>query len=145
MPSVLILGARAPVALDHARRFAAQGWRVVVGDSAACRMAGWSRSVSACQRLPSGRYDLVAYAAALRQLVETQRIDLVLPTCEEVFYLARCRPSLPARVRVLVDDFDKLACVHSKWRFLQLAQGCGATVPESGLVDAVDECTRLGR
>ena len=40
---------------------------------------------------------------------------------------------------MLADDFDKLRDMHSKWRFLSLAQGCGANVPESALVGSIDE------
>ena len=39
---VLILGGRAPVALDHARRFAAQGATAFVADSIPCRLSGTS-------------------------------------------------------------------------------------------------------
>jgi predicted ATP-grasp superfamily ATP-dependent carboligase len=139
MRSVLILGGRSPVALDHARRFAAQGWRVVVGDSVPCRLSSWSRAVHAHVTLPSARYGIGAYAQALRKVIDAQRIDLVLPTCEEVFYLARVRAALPSRVRVFVDDFDKLATLHSKWRFLDAAQDCGAVIPESALVSSIEQ------
>ncbi|HUB91238.1 MAG TPA: ATP-grasp domain-containing protein [Dyella sp.] len=139
MRKVLILGARSPVALDHARRFAAQGWQVVVGDSVPCRISSWSRAVHACVALPSARYGIRTYADALHRAINRHRVDLVLPTCEEVFYLARVRPALPPQLRVLVDDFDKLAMLHSKWRFLEAAQHSGVTVPESGLVNSIEE------
>lgn len=139
MRSVLILGARAPAALDHARRFAAQGWNVVVGDSVSCRLSGWSRAVQVCERLPSGRYAPQAYAAALNRLIRAHDIELVLPTCEEVFHLSRCRPLLPAGVRVLADAFDKLAELHSKWHFLRRAGRCGFEVPESQRVTSLEQ------
>jgi len=139
MPNVLILGARSPVALDHARRFAAQGWRVVVADSVACRITRWSRAVHAGETLPSARDDLRAYAQALIRVIMAHQIDLVLPTCEEVFYVARCRAHLPQDVRVLVAAFDTLALLHSKWRFLDIARDCGIPVPDSGLVREIGE------
>lgn len=139
MRSVLILGARSPVALDHARRFAAQGWRVVVADSVPCRITRWSRGVHASESLPSARGDLHAYAKALNRIIAIHRIDLVLPTCEEVFYVARCRARLPQDVRVVAPPFDTLAMLHSKWRFLDAARNCGIHVPDSALVDDIDE------
>ncbi|GGA22230.1 hypothetical protein GCM10010981_08030 [Dyella nitratireducens] len=89
--------------------------------------------------LPSARYGIREYARALNRVVDAHQIDLVLPTCEEVFYLARARPALPRQVRILVDDFDMLATLHSKWRFLEAAQDCGVIVPESALVNSIDE------
>ncbi len=139
MRSVLILGARSPVALDHARRFAAQGWRVIVADSVPCCMTRWSRAVHAGETLPSARDGLRAYAKAMNGIITTHRIDLVLPTCEEVFYVARCRSQLPLDVRVLAAPFDTLAMLHSKWHFLDAARGCGIDVPDSALVSDIDE------
>ena len=139
MRSVLILGARSPVALDHARRFAAQGWRVVVADSVPCRITRWSRAVHAAGILPSARQDLRAYTQALNRIIAAHRIDLVLPTCEEVFYLARCRERLPRGVRVLAPPFETLAILHSKWRFLDAARDCGIDVPESRRVTRIEE------
>jgi hypothetical protein len=135
---VLILGGRAPVALDHARRFAAQGWRVAIADSVPCRISGWSRSVSRTFRLPSPRDSLPTFAAVLSRLVESERFDLVLPTCEEVFYLSRIRHLLPARCNVFVAPFDQLRELHSKWTFLQLAKDCGVDVPVSERVCTID-------
>jgi len=138
MRSVLILGARSPVALDHARRFAAQGWRVEVADSAPCRLSRWSRAAHGAHALPSPRDDLRAYARTLDRIVATHRIDLVLPTCEEVFYLARCRARLPRAVRVAAAPFDTLARLHSKWHFVQLAREAGVRVPDSARVTDID-------
>ncbi|KLD78153.1 ATP-grasp domain-containing protein [Xanthomonas hyacinthi] len=135
-PAVLITGARAPVALDLTRRFAAQGWRVHLADSVACRISGWSRAASASHRIASARYAPAAYIADLNALVARERIALLLPTCEDVFYLARYRQALPAQLDVLVDAFDTLRALHSKWQFLQLARAIDADVdvPDSAQV-----------
>lgn len=139
MPNVLILGGRAPVALDHARRFAHQGWCVTMGDSIPCRMSGWSRSVTSTVALPSARFASRAYVEALGRAIHTYRIDLVVPTCEEVFFLSRYRSSLPEGVRIAVGEFDTMDALHSKWRFLEAAQGCGAVIPESECVDTLTQ------
>jgi hypothetical protein len=139
MPNVLILGGRAPVALDHARRFQRQGWKVHLADSIPCRLSGWSRSVTAVLPLASPRYAPMAFVEGIRAAIRTYAIDLIVPTCEEVFYLSRYRDLLPADVRVLSDDFDTLRILHSKWRFIEAAQGCGVGVPESHRVASLAE------
>jgi hypothetical protein len=139
LPNVLILGGRAPAALDHARRFARQGWAVSIGDSISCRMSGWSRAVRSTVTLPSARFAPRAYIDALCRAISAHGIDLVVPTCEEVFYLSRYRALLPEAVRVVVGDFDTMDTVHSKWRFLEAARGCGAVVPESACVDTIEQ------
>lgn len=137
--SVLILGARAPVALDHARRFAHQGWRVFVADSIPCRISGTSRVVQAALRIASPRHAPTRFVADLQDIVSTHAIDLIVPTCEEVFFVSRYRDRLAAHVRVLSDDFGKLREVHGKRQFLSHADGCGAHVPEATLVTSLGQ------
>lgn len=139
MPNVLILSGRAPVALDHARRFAQQGWTAYIGDSIPCRLSSWSRAVAGKVALASPRADAGGFVAGLRQAITRLGIDLVVPTCEEVFYLSRHRAALPASCRLAVDDFDKLRLLHSKWEFQALAQSCGGNPPPSGVVRTLDE------
>lgn len=134
MPKVLILGGRAPVALDHARRFAAQGWQVIVADSVSCRLSSLSRAVHADARLPSPRRMPAQFIAALNRLIHRHRIDMVVPTCEEVFFLSRYRAALPQACRIVCDDFAKLRVLHSKWDFLALARQAGGHAPDSAPV-----------
>ncbi len=131
MPNVLILGGRAPVALDHARRFAHQGWTTYIGDSVPCRLSGWSSSVSATIKLAAPSSQAQSFIDDLNKAIAKHQIDLVVPTCEEVFFLSRYRKAFPDHVRVLVDDFDKLRVLHSKWHFQELAQKCGGNPPPS--------------
>lgn len=138
-PGVLILGGRAPVALDHARRFARLGWRAHVADSIPCRLSGWSRAVAAAHALRSPRQDATGFAADLDAIVSRHRIDLLLPTCEEAFHLSHARGRLPKELQVAVDDFDKLRALHSKWDFIELARRHGMDVPDSARVRSLDE------
>lgn len=137
--NVLILGGRSPAALDHARRFAHQGWRVFVADSIPCQISGASRAVTAVLAIASPRHTPERFVDDLRRASLTHAIDMIVPTCEEVFFVSRYRDRLPAHVRVVADDFGKMREVHSKWRFLSLAPDCGVEVPESVLVTSIDE------
>lgn len=139
MPKVLILGPRAPAALELARHFAHSAWSVHVADSVSCRLTARSRSVARAHRLPPPRSQAGAFVSALARIVADERVDLVVPTCEEVFTLSRYRSALPASVRVLVDDFEKLKALHSKRRFLELARDCGVVVPDSLAVTTLEE------
>jgi hypothetical protein len=140
---VLILGGRAPVALDHARRFASQGWTAFVADSAPCRLSGFSRSVTRTFRLPPPRYALGEFARELARLIGQERIDLVVPTCEEVFYLSRIRHRLPETCNIQVSPFEQLRELHSKWTFLRLAAGCGVEIPESVRVAGLSQAREV--
>ncbi|AHE56310.1 hypothetical protein [Sphingomonas sanxanigenens] len=123
---VLITGARAPVALDIARSFAAAGHEVHMADSAPALIARWSRTPCALHRLPPPRQAPEAFARAVSALVAGLDPVLVVPTCEEVFHLARLgldRLFAPAPARL----FE----LHAKDRFAALATGLGLTAPET--------------
>jgi hypothetical protein len=136
---VLVLGGRAPVALDHARRFAAQGNTVFVADSVPCRISSYGRAVSEAFRLPPPRFAAGEFAKELARIIQQNHIDLVLPTCEEVFYVSRMRHHLPSHCSVFAAPFEHLRQLHSKLRFLELAADCGAEVPSSTCVRTVRE------
>jgi hypothetical protein len=136
---VLVLGARAPAALDYARRFSSQGATTFIADSIPCRLAGFSRSVKRAFRLPPPRYALGEFVTELCRIITSERIDLVLPTCEEVFYLSRIRDRLPTSCNVFVAPFEQLRLLHSKMTFLTLANQCGARVPPSVRVQSLAE------
>jgi len=72
-----------------------------------------------------------AFASALADIIARNRIDLVLPTCEEVFYLSRIRALLPSSCNVFAAPFEQLRELHSKWRFLAVARTAGVPVPDS--------------
>jgi hypothetical protein len=135
---VLILGGRAPAALEIARRFALQGAEVHVADSVPCKVSSWSHAVSATHTIAPPRHALPQFARDIGRLVETQRLDMVVPTCEEVFYLGRVRQQLPASCNIFTAPFELLRDLHSKWLFLGLAQDCGAVVPASICIDSLD-------
>lgn len=134
---VLVLGGRAPVALDHARRFAAQGSTVYVADSVPCRISSYGRAVAGTFRLPPPRFAAGEFAGELARILQERRIDLLLPTCEEVFYVSRLRHRLPRQCLVFAPPFDQLRDLHSKRRFLELAAHCGANIPNSACISNI--------
>jgi hypothetical protein len=132
---VLILGGRAPVAMEIARQFASRGAIVHVADSVPCRISAWSSAVVATHVLAPPRYALPQFAKDLNLIIGAHNIEIVIPTCEEAFFLSRIRAQLPGTCNVFVAPFEQLRELHSKWRFLNLAAGCSAVVPRSARVE----------
>ena len=131
---VLILGARAPAALEWARAFDACGWRVTVADSLAWPLARASRAAHAFVRLPEPRTQPGAWIEALRGHVLREGVDWVLPTCEEVFYLAHGRAHLPCAVAT--SDFALLHALHDKHRFAQASAAWPIAAPPTQRLDS---------
>jgi hypothetical protein len=94
MTAVLLTGSRAPATLDLARRFAEEGAFVVVADSQPA-LTSASRAVGAAYRVPSARFRPWEFAEAVAGIARRHAVDLVVPTCEETFWLAAVADAAP--------------------------------------------------
>lgn len=126
---VLLTGARAPATLELARLCARAGHTVHVADTMAWHICRGSRLVSGAHRLPAPRAGHVAYATALNRVVERECIDMVVPTCEEVFHLAAMHHTVQAPI--LCEDRERLAALHDKARFIAESERAGLRVPRT--------------
>lgn len=134
MKTILLTGGRAPVTLELARLFHASGNRVVVAESFNLHLCRASRSVTKNYHIPSPRHDFNRFIAALVTIIQQEQVDLLIPTCEEIFYIARGLDSLTQHCAVLAQPLDCLRPLHSKWEFVQRAQQYGLNVPATTLL-----------
>ena len=89
--------------------------------SATVRQPGFhrGRAREKTVRLPPPRGEtLPAFAAALNAVITCELIDLLPPTCEEVFFVSRVRERLPEACNVFTAPFELLRELHSKWTFV---------------------------
>jgi hypothetical protein len=112
---------------------------VHVADSVSFNLSAYSKAVYKTVSLPAPRYAGVAFARELNRYLTDERIDLLIPTCEEVFFVARFRAALPTHLNIAIDEFDKLRELHSKANFLDHAQDCGAVIPSTYTVRTLEE------
>ncbi|WP_145319927.1 ATP-grasp domain-containing protein [Paenibacillus xylanexedens] len=136
---VLLTGGRAPVTLDLARMLHRAGHQVYVAESAARHLTRSTGAVEQCAEVPSPRHDTCAYLAELERLVQEWQIDLLIPMCEEVFYVAQGAERLRAHCRVLVTTLEQLHELHHKYNFIQLAGSLGLSVPDTRLINNKQE------
>lgn len=141
MPAVLITGARAPVALDCALSFANAGFDVHLADSITPYAARLSRRRWTVHRLPPPRYRFRSFREALNELAGRLKPELVVPTCEEVFYVAAALES--GSVPVFAPSLTTLRKLHSKYEFAQLSREAGVTVPETWRIQAPQDLDGL--
>jgi predicted ATP-grasp superfamily ATP-dependent carboligase len=137
MKTVLLTGGRAPVTLELARMFKRQGNRVIVAESVRTHLCRASASVDKNYEVPKPRWNPDAFVAALSEIVVRERVDLLLPTCEEIFYVAHGCEKLEKLCSVFIEPLDKLRLLHNKWEFVQLARQFNLHVPETSLITSV--------
>lgn len=143
-PAVLVTGARAPVAVDLARSFAAAGLDVQLGDSVTPHAAKWA-SVGRGRviRLPPARHEFPDYRERLQAWVRDNPGGLLLPTCEEVFYIAQAAAQGGFAQQVLAPSPAVLRRLHSKIEFPAWARSLGIPVPETQAVCSAHEWASL--
>jgi hypothetical protein len=135
---VLLTGARAPVTLDLARRFHGAGHCVFLADSVRFPLARFSTAVQGSRRIVAPRASPTGYVDVLLRAVRDWHIDLVVPTCEEVFTIAYHLDRFQEVCRVLTEPIAMLERLHNKWTFSQRHYSSHARAPESHyLSDAV--------
>lgn len=138
---VLILGARAPACLEWARVFRSAGWQVSAGDSLRWPVTRFSSAIHDYVRLPEPRPDPAGWVNALAREVTVRGIKLVLPTCEESFYLAHGRDRIPARV--IVPPFELMHELHHKGRFAAKVKDWPVEAPETHPLDSNESVRRF--
>ncbi|HVS34048.1 MAG TPA: hypothetical protein VMS17_00605 [Gemmataceae bacterium] len=139
MKRLLITGGRAAAALELARLFRAAGWRVVVAESLPWHPSRWSRAVARSYVIPWPNRDPPGCIDALRHIIQTERIDLLIPTCEEIFTIAKGYEHLAPYCTVFAENIDKLHRLHSKWLFVQTAQRHRLAAPPTILLTNPEE------
>ena len=137
MANILLTGGRAPVTLDLARAFHRAGHTVFMAESLRGHVSQPSAAVKANFVVPAPRQETDAFLSALKQIIEQNQIELLIPTCEEVFHIAKGLGELPCRV--FTEPLETLDHFHHKWKFIMSAVDCDLNVPETILLMNQDD------
>ncbi len=131
---ILLTGGRSFVALDLARHFARLGHAIVVAESVPVHLCRYSRSVQKSYLVPQPNSQTEAYLDALLAIVQDEQIDLLIPTCEEIFFIAGGLERLHLYCEVFTEPLARMRRLHNKWDFNQRALQYGLRVPETRLL-----------
>ena len=135
---ILVTGARAPAALDVMRSLSRKGYEVYAGDCLRFPLGRFSSSLSAYLQFASPRHEFERFQEQLVTFVEKHNIDLIFPTCEEVFYISACKPVLEKHCRVFCEGLELLAQLHNKYVFQRLAKENGLGAIDTYVVETKD-------
>ncbi len=135
MKNILLTGGRAPATLDLARAFHRAGHTVFMAESLRGHLSQPSNAIKVNFVAPAPRQEKDAFLFALKKIVRENQIDLVIPTCEEVFYTAMARDDLP----VFCEPLETLNRMHNKWNFVVDAVDHELHVPETMLIQNRDD------
>ena len=131
MTRILLTGARLPFSLALVRHLHAHGHQVFVADSIKNHLCRFSNAIKKSYLVPPPRFHTREFIQSLRGIVEREKIDLLLPISEEIFYIAKEKESLPGSCRVFADSYEKLVQLHNKATFIQKLKSHGLDTPKT--------------
>lgn len=136
---VLITGARAPVAIEWASIFNRQGHQVFMTDSLSYPLGSFLKYVERYIKTSSPRFAHESYQNDILKIIDTYGIDMVIPTCEEVFFLAELAKQNPS-IDWLLPEAELLFRLHNKLKVFDVLQGLpGVRLPKTKLVTSNDD------
>lgn len=130
--NILITGVRAPAALELCRILKGAGHTVYAADSLFHPVSKSSSAITSYYKVPRPRQQTRKYGEAIAQIVEKHNIELIIPTCEEIFYLSYLSKHFD--LSLFAPDFDILRKLHHKQQIQSLAADCGIDIPETNRV-----------
>lgn len=140
----MVTGARAPVALHWAWALRNAGRRAFLADSFRWPIGAGAGLSDGYLRHAPPRQDLNRFRRDLLDHCRRQGIGLIIPTCEEVFWLAQIAGDLAdVGVQVFAPPFATLSEVHNKGAFINLCQTFWPHVPDTRRLTSPTDLTAV--
>lgn len=147
MANILLTGGRAPATLALARVLHEAGHRLVLVESVNWSLSQFSKVIDCTYPIPAPRQDFQGFLDTLLNIVQSEKIDVVIPTCEETFWVAKAKLVLNEFCSVFCEYLPELDVLHHKWNFVQHCSEMGLLVPFTQLLTQPisDELQRMAR
>ncbi|MFC7687340.1 ATP-grasp domain-containing protein [Ureibacillus sp. GCM10028918] len=116
--NILLTGGRAPATYYLARLLRQQGNTLFMAESLPKHLCMRSNLFQKSFRVNSPNDNRHAYIEDLIQIIQECKIDLLIPTCEEVFHIAYAYDQLSKYCRVFCEPLDIIKTFHHKGLFI---------------------------
>ena len=126
-------------ALAITRSLGRRGMSVLVGEARPGSLASSSRYCVRHITYPSPSRSPEAFGRFVQDLVERERVDLVVPVTDVTTHLvARHEDALRRHAAIAAPPFEAFDFASDKWSLLQRAAQCGIPIPRTHFVDGLD-------
>jgi len=134
----LLTGGRAPATLEIARQLHAQGHLIYMAESQSAFLSRASNAVEKSFVVAPPRQDPSGFVRDLLRIVREISIDVLIPTCEEVFYVARGLEALRVSCAVWCDTLSNLHLLHNKYTFNREVRALCLPAPHTQLAETLE-------
>lgn len=143
---ILLTGSRNFVATNIARKLYKQGNDIFTADSVDFDYVRHSRFVKESFKVPSARFDEANYIKNIINIVNSRKINKIIPLGEEVFYLSKNYNlfinNCP-KTTIHCGNFEQLETLHNKYMFGKLAYSINLPVPFFKLAKSAYDITEF--
>jgi predicted ATP-grasp superfamily ATP-dependent carboligase len=113
-----------------------QACEVFVTDCNERYIAKYSNTIKGAFKTPPPRFDTERYISALIEIIHKNKIELVIPTCEEIFYISKHYDRLREHCAVFAIGGDTLTRLHNKLEFAKRPMPEGVSAPYTKAVNS---------
>ena len=143
---ILVTSSRMPYAVGMVRKLAEAGHDVYASDAYELAPGSHSKYLAGHFVTGSPRDATEQFIDDVERIVSENAIELIVPSFEEVFYLATQRDRIERATRLYAPPFETLARVHDKATFQALTDRLGIRTPETLVARSDDELReQIGR
>jgi predicted ATP-grasp superfamily ATP-dependent carboligase len=122
-----------------------RGYLLYVCDPDPFCVGRFSQHVTRFYRCPPMGSSPAAYFSFVKELIEREQIDVLLPAHEQAYLFAGLREDLPSSVRLALTTFEEFSLVQNKVAFSQLLQQLGLPQPPTTNVTSKTELLQCSR
>ena len=113
---VLITCARTPIAIEWVKVFKKIGAKIILTDSLKYPIASFESGITYI-KIASPKLEFEKYKKDMQKLIEDS--DLLIPNCEDIFYLAKLRDEQDFKASFFMPDSSLLFSLHNKYEFFK--------------------------
>lgn len=118
--NILVTGGRSPVALHLSRMLHDSKYNVYGAESEPYHLSKKSNAIKKSYIVPKPNENHYDYIQALLDICQKNRISLIIPTCEELFHIAKSKHLFNEHsIEVFCDKLKTLHLLHNKYSFIQ--------------------------
>lgn len=129
--NILIFNGRFPAILDCMRNLAYAGHKIFLVETTPHYLSRFSNSVHKHFYIPSFKVSPKAYMKHLVSIIQEHKIDILIPTWEEIFFLAKHLDEIPPTCDVPIASYELLHQLHNKSTFIDLCCSLGIKTPKT--------------
>ena len=143
--NILITGSRAPATLFLIRKLKRAGYNVFTAESCIYFISKYSNCITKNYKTSAPNTDYEQFIKDIIEIVKKEKIDLIIPTCEEIFHISKGKDDLEKYCKVFCDSNEKLIELHNKWIFYNKIKASKYSVklPQSWYVENINDLEKI--